>query len=239
MSRRDVHTPLPPGDGEPGMKEITMEESWKSRLSSEFQKPYFRQLTDFVRLEYNAYRCFPPGRQIFNAFDQTPFDRVKVVILGQDPYHGVGQAHGLCFSVCDGVPFPPSLKNIFQEVQAETGAPIPETGSLLRWARQGVFLLNTCLTVREHQAFSHSGQGWETFTDAVIGLLSREREGLVFLLWGAPAGRKAQLIDPGRHLILQCAHPSPLSAYRGFFGCGHFNEANRYLVSHGKTPIQW
>ncbi|MCM1515544.1 MAG: uracil-DNA glycosylase [Paraprevotella sp.] len=221
------------------MKEICMEESWKSRLSSEFQKPYFQQLTDFVRSEYSTYLCFPPGRQIFNAFDQTPFDKVKVVILGQDPYHGEGQAHGLCFSVCDGVAFPPSLKNIFQEVQSETGAPVPQSGSLVRWARQGVFLLNTCLSVRAHQAFSHSGHGWEVFTDSVISMLSREREGLVFLLWGAPAGRKASLIDAGKHLILQCAHPSPLSAFRGFFGCGHFNEANKYLISQGKTPIQW
>lgn len=216
-----------------------MEESWKSRLSSEFQKPYFQQLTDFVRSEYSTYLCFPPGRQIFNAFDQTPFDKVKVVILGQDPYHGEGQAHGLCFSVCDGVAFPPSLKNIFQEVQSETGAPVPQSGSLVRWAQQGVFLLNTCLSVRAHQAFSHSGHGWEVFTDSVISMLSREREGLVFLLWGAPAGRKASLIDAGKHLILQCAHPSPLSAFRGFFGCGHFNEANKYLISQGKTPIQW
>lgn len=216
-----------------------MEESWKSRLSSEFQKPYFLQLTDFVRREYSAGLCFPPGRQIFSAFDHTPFNDVKVVILGQDPYHGEGQAHGLCFSVGDGVPFPPSLRNILQEVQAETGAPIPQSGSLIRWAEQGVFLLNTCLSVRAHQAFSHSGHGWEVFTDAVISMLSREREGLVFLLWGAPAGRKAALIDAGRHLILQCAHPSPLSAYRGFFGCGHFNAANQYLISQGKTPIQW
>lgn len=216
-----------------------MEESWKSRLSSEFQKPYFQQLTEFVRSEYSTYRCFPPGKQIFNAFDYTPFDEVKVVILGQDPYHGEGQAHGLCFSVCDGVPFPPSLNNIFQEVQAETGVPIPQSGSLIRWAQQGVFLLNTCLSVRAHQAFSHSGHGWEVFTDAVISLLSREREGLVFLLWGAPAGRKVQLIDAGKHLILQCAHPSPLSAYRGFFGCGHFNRTNQYLVAQGKKPIQW
>ncbi|MCM1372977.1 MAG: uracil-DNA glycosylase [Bacteroides sp.] len=221
------------------MKEICMEESWKSRLSSEFQKPYFQQLTDFVRSEYSTYLCFPPGKQIFNAFDQTPFDKVKVVILGQDPYHGEGQAHGLCFSVCDGVAFPPSLKNIFQEVQSETGAPVPQSGSLVRWAQQGVFLLNTCLSVRAHQAFSHSGHGWEVFTDSVISMLSREREGLVFLLWGAPAGRKASLIDAGKHLILQCAHPSPLSAFRGFFGCGHFNEANKYLISQGKTPIQW
>ncbi len=216
-----------------------MEESWKSRLSSEFQKPYFLQLTEFVRSEYSTYRCFPPGGQIFSAFDHTPFDDVKVVILGQDPYHGEGQAHGLCFSVCDGVPFPPSLKNILQEVQAETGAPIPQSGSLIRWAEQGVFLLNTCLSVRAHQAFSHSGHGWEVFTDAVISKLSAEREGLVFLLWGAPAGRKVSLIDANKHLILQCAHPSPLSAYRGFFGCGHFNEANKYLISQGKTPIQW
>lgn len=216
-----------------------MEESWKSRLSSEFQKPYFQQLTEFVRSEYSTYRCFPPGKQIFNAFDYTPFDEVKVVILGQDPYHGEGQAHGLCFSVCDGIPFPPSLNNIFQEVQAETGVPIPQSGSLIRWAQQGVFLLNTCLSVRAHQAFSHSGHGWEVFTDAVISLLSREREGLVFLLWGAPAGRKVPLIDAGKHLILQCAHPSPLSAYRGFFGCGHFNRTNQYLVAQGKKPIQW
>ena len=216
-----------------------MEESWRTQLSSEFQKPYFLQLTDFVRKEYQTTRCFPPGGQIFNAFDQTPFNDVKVVILGQDPYHGDGQAHGLCFSVCDGIAFPPSLRNIFQEIQAETGAPIPTSGNLTRWAKQGVFLLNTCLTVRAHQAFSHSGRGWETFTDAVISKLSAERQGLVFLLWGAPAGRKAKLIDATKHLILQCAHPSPLSAYRGFFGCGHFNDANKYLISQNITPIQW
>ena len=221
------------------MQNIRMEESWKAQLSSEFQKPYFQQLTEFVRQEYKSTQCFPPGRLIFNAFDQTPFNDVKVVILGQDPYHGDGQAHGLCFSVNDGIPFPPSLKNIFQEIQAETGAPIPQSGDLTRWARQGVFLLNTCLSVRAHQAFSHSGQGWETFTDAVIETLSKDREGLVFLLWGSPAGRKAKLIDASKHLILQCAHPSPLSAYRGFFGCGHFNQANNYLISTGKTPIQW
>lgn len=216
-----------------------MEESWKTRLSSEFQKPYFQELTEFVRREYQTTLCFPPGQLIFNAFDTTPFDSVKVVILGQDPYHGDGQAHGLCFSVGDGIPFPPSLNNIFQEIHAETGAPIPQNGNLTRWAEQGVFLLNTCLSVRAHQAFSHSGHGWETFTDAVISTLSTERDGLVFLLWGAPAGRKASLIDANKHLILQCAHPSPLSAYRGFFGCGHFNAANRYLASRGKTPIQW
>lgn len=216
-----------------------MEESWKSRLSSEFQQEYFRQLTDFVRGEYSIRQCFPPASLVFNAFDQTPFDQVKVVILGQDPYHGERQAHGLCFSVCDGVAFPPSLRNIFQEIEAETGTPIPASGDLTRWARQGVFLLNTCLSVRAHQAFSHSGHGWETFTDRVIETLSREKEGLVFLLWGAPAGSKATLIDSTKHLILRCAHPSPLSAYRGFFGCGHFNMANEYLSKQGKSPIVW
>lgn len=216
-----------------------MEESWKSQLSSEFEQPYFRQLTNYVRQEYSTTTCYPPASLVFNAFDQTPFNDVKVVILGQDPYHGEGQAHGLCFSVQDGVALPPSLRNIFQEIQAETGAPMPETGSLLRWARQGVFLLNTCLTVRAHQAFSHSGKGWETFTDHVITRLSAHREGLVFLLWGTPAGRKASLIDHSRHLVLQCAHPSPLSAYRGFFGCGHFLKTNEYLISKGKTPIAW
>lgn len=168
-----------------------------------------------------------------------PFDQVKVVILGQDPYHGVGQAHGLCFSVNDGVEFPPSLRNIFQEIQAETGTPVPVSGNLSRWARQGVFLLNTCLTVRAHQAFSHSGHGWETFTDEVIRLLSTRREHLVFLLWGAPAGKKASLIDASRHLVLRSPHPSPLSAYRGFFGNGHFRQCNEYLMNHGKPPIQW
>ena len=164
---------------------------------------------------------------------------MKVVILGQDPYHGPGQAHGLCFSVNDGVEFPPSLKNIFQEIQTETGAPIPSSGNLTRWAKQGVFLLNTCLSVRAHQAFSHSGQGWETFTDAVIHHLSKDRDNLVFMLWGAPAGKKAALIDSSRHLILRSAHPSPLSAYRGFFGNHHFELCNQYLVQHGKEPIQW
>ena len=164
---------------------------------------------------------------------------MRVVILGQDPYHGPGQAHGLCFSVNEGVEFPPSLRNIFQEIQTETGAPILQSGNLTRWARQGVFLLNTCLSVRAHQAFSHSGHGWETFTDSVISLLSREREHLVFLLWGAPAGRKAALIDRQRHLVLQSAHPSPLSAYRGFFGNGHFNQCNQYLIQHGQQPIVW
>lgn len=219
--------------------DVRIEDSWKAHLDKEFGKPYFEELTRFVRSEYGSCVCYPPGRLIFNAFDTTPFDKVRVVILGQDPYHGEGQAHGLCFSVPEGVQFPPSLRNIFQEVKDETGAEIPESGNLTRWARQGVFLLNTCLTVRAHQAFSHSGRGWETFTDAVIKTLSEEREGLVFMLWGAPAGRKAALIDGSRHLILQSAHPSPLSAYRGFFGNHHFELCNRYLVQHGKEPIQW
>jgi len=216
-----------------------MDDSWSSRLVSEFEKPYFHQLVEFVRNEYAAGPCFPPGKLIFNAFAQTPFDQVKVVILGQDPYHDIGQAHGLCFSVQEGVAFPPSLRNIFQEVQSETGTPVPQNGDLTRWAQQGVFLLNTCLTVRAHQAFSHSGKGWEMFTDAVIHLLSTKCEHLVFLLWGAPAGRKSALIDESRHLVLQSAHPSPLSAYRGFFGNRHFLLCNEYLISHGRKPIVW
>ncbi len=219
--------------------DVRIEDSWKTRLNQEFGKPYFEELTRFVRSEYGAGVCYPPGRLIFNAFDQVPFEQVRVVILGQDPYHGPGQAHGLCFSVNDGVQFPPSLVNIFKEIQAETGAPIPQSGNLTRWARQGVFLLNTCLSVRAHQAFSHSGHGWETFTDAVIRLLSAEREHLVFLLWGAPAGRKAELIDRTRHLVLQSAHPSPLSAHRGFFGNNHFNLCNQYLQQHGQPAITW
>ena len=218
---------------------VKIEASWGERLQGEFQKPYFAELVQFVRGEYASGVCYPPGPLIFNAFNQTPFDQVRVVILGQDPYHGPGQAHGLCFSVNDGVEFPPSLRNIFQEIQTETGAPIPQSGNLTRWARQGVFLLNTCLSVRVHQAFSHSNHGWETFTDSVIALLSREREHLVFLLWGAPAGKKAALIDRGRHLVLQSAHPSPLSAYRGFFGNGHFTQCNQYLAQHGQQPIVW
>ena len=221
------------------MAKVNIEESWAAQLSSEFEKPYFEQLIQFVRAEYAAGICYPPGSLIFNAFNQTPFQDVKVVILGQDPYHGPGQAHGLCFSVNDGVQFPPSLVNIFKEIESETGTPVPLSGNLTRWARQGVFLLNTCLSVRQHQAFSHSGHGWETFTDAVISRLSQEREGLVFLLWGAPAGKKASLIDGSKHLILRSAHPSPLSAYRGFFGNHHFTLCNDYLVQHSKEPIVW
>lgn len=221
------------------MADVNIEPSWKAVLSDEFAKPYFGELVRFVHTEYSSGTCFPPGHLIFNAFNSTPFDQVKVVILGQDPYHGVGQAHGLCFSVNDGVDFPPSLRNIFQEIQAETGAPIPQSGNLSRWASLGVFLLNTCLTVRAHQAFSHSGHGWETFTDEVIRLLSQHREHLVFLLWGAPAGRKASFIDSTRHLVLRSPHPSPLSAYRGFFGNGHFRQCNEYLQEHGMKGIEW
>ena len=206
---------------------VRIEPSWGEQLAAEFDKPYFAELTQFVRQEYAAGTCYPPGSLIFNAFNTTPFHQVRVVILGQDPYHGPGQAHGLCFSVNDGIPFPPSLQNIFKEVQAETGAPIPASGNLMRWARQGVFLLNTCLTVRQHQAFSHSGHGWETFTDAAIAALNSGREHLVFMLWGAPAGRKAALIDRSRHLILTSAHPSPLSAFRGFMGSWRFRAGSK------------
>ncbi len=223
----------------PRMVDVCIEPSWKQRLAPEFQQQYFDDLTQFVRREYAAGTCYPPGKLIFNAFNRTPFDAVRVVILGQDPYHEVGQAHGLCFSVREGVPFPPSLQNIFKEIQNETGAPIPQSGDLTRWTRQGVFLLNTCLTVRAHQAFSHSNQGWERFTDAVISTLSQERENLVFILWGAPAGKKANLIDHTKHCILRSAHPSPLSVFRGFFGNRHFLLCNQYLTQHGKQPIQW
>jgi len=218
---------------------VKMEESWKLQLSSQFEQPYFQQLVQFVRAEYAAGTCYPPGRLIFNAFDATPFDSVKVVILGQDPYHDEGQAHGLCFSVNDGVAFPPSLQNIFKEIQQETGAPIPTSGNLTRWAHQGVLLLNSMLTVRAHQAGSHQGHGWEQFTDAVIARLNEGRDNLVFLLWGSYAIKKGALIDRTRHLVLSSAHPSPLSSYRGFFGNRHFILCNEYLIKHGKQPILW
>lgn len=219
--------------------DVKMEESWKQQLSFQFEQPYFRQLVQFVRAEYAAGVCYPPGNLIFNAFGQTPFNEVKVVILGQDPYHDEGQAHGLCFSVNDGVAFPPSLQNIFKEIQAETGAAIPASGNLTRWAHQGVLLLNSMLTVRAHQAGSHQGHGWEQFTDAVISRLNEGRENLVFLLWGSYAIKKGALIDRTRHLVLTSAHPSPLSSYRGFFGNRHFILCNEYLIQHGKQPILW
>lgn len=219
--------------------EVRIEESWKSRLQSEFDKPYFAQLVSFVRQEYSQHKCYPPAKLIFNAFELCPFDKLKVVLLGQDPYHEPGQAHGLCFSVNDGVPFPPSLLNIFKEIKDDCGTEIPTSGNLMRWARQGVLLLNATLTVREHQAGSHQRQGWETFTDAVISTISREKDHVVFILWGSYAQSKMPLIDKTRHLVLRSSHPSPLSAYRGFFGNHHFSLANQYIVQHGGTEIVW
>ena len=220
--------------------DVKIENSWKSVLRDEFDKDYFVRLTEFVREEYRtAEAVFPPGNKIFAAFDATPFDEVKVVILGQDPYHNYGQANGLCFSVGDSVQMPPSLVNIFKEVNSDTGAPIPTSGDLTRWARQGVLLLNATLTVRAHQAASHQGRGWEQFTDAAVAALSARRENLVFLLWGNYAKRKGAVIDRSKHLVLESAHPSPLSAYHGFFGNHHFSRANASLVEHGKAPVVW
>ena len=219
---------------------VKIEESWKQHLSSEFEKPYFAELTNFVRQEYNSTTCYPPARLIFNAFNLCPFDKVKVVIIGQDPYHGPGQAHGLSFSVCDGVAFPPSLQNIFKEIEQDLGTPIPLTGNLTRWAEQGVLLLNATLTVREHQPASHQRRGWEEFTDAAIKALNADRSHLVFILWGGYARSKASLIDASRHLILQSVHPSPMSANKGgWFGNHHFSRANAYLAIHGQEPIKW
>jgi uracil-DNA glycosylase len=219
--------------------DVRIEESWKILLHEEFEKPYFQNLSEFVRSEYRTQTVYPPGRLIFNAFDQCPFDRVKVVIIGQDPYHGPGQAHGLCFSVNDGVEFPPSLRNIFKEVQQDTGAPIPKSGNLERWARQGVLLLNATLTVRAHQAGSHQRKGWEQFTDAVIHKVADLKEHVVFILWGSYAISKGAFVDQQKHLVLTSVHPSPLSAARGFFGNHHFSKANQYLAQHGKEPIVW
>lgn len=219
--------------------EVRIEEGWKNRLAPEFEKSYFQTLTQFVRKEYATGTVYPPGRLIFNAFDLCPFDKVKVVIIGQDPYHEPGQAQGLCFSVNDGIPFPPSLVNIFKEIESDLGTPVPRSGSLVRWAQQGVLLLNATLTVRAHQAGSHQRHGWEEFTDAVIRRLSSEREHLVFLLWGAYAQKKGAFIERARHLVLSSAHPSPLSAYNGFFGNHHFSRANAYLTENGLTPIVW
>lgn len=219
--------------------QVKIEESWAKRLSGEFEKSYFINLVDFVKEEYSRNTVYPPGVLIFNAFAHCPFDKVKVVILGQDPYHGPGQAHGLCFSVPEGVPFPFSLQNIFKEIQDDCGTPAPRCGNLERWAEQGVFLLNATLTVRAHQAGSHQNKGWEIFTDSVIRLLAEDRENLVFLLWGAYAQQKGKFIDKNRHLVLESVHPSPLSAHRGFFGNHHFSKANNYLATHGISPVQW
>jgi uracil-DNA glycosylase len=219
--------------------DVKIESSWKIRLKEEFVKNYFGNLAGFVRDEYKKYRIYPPAREIFNAFEFCPFDSVKVVIIGQDPYHGPGQANGLCFSVRDGIPFPPSLINIFTEINKDLGKEIPKSGDLERWAKQGVLLLNATLTVRANSPGSHQHKGWEEFTDAVIRKLSFEKEHLVFMLWGSYAQKKGEVIDMGRHLVLKSPHPSPLSANRGFFGNGHFSKANAYLKMHGTMEIDW
>lgn len=219
--------------------DVKMEPSWKTRLAGEFEKDYFVKLTDFERQEYRQATVYPSGPNIFNAFAHCPFDRVKVVIIGQDPYHEPGQAHGLCFSVQDGTPFPPSLQNIFKEITDDLGRPRPTSGDLTRWADQGVLLLNATLTVRAHRAGSHQGHGWETFTDAAIRCLNAERQHLVYMLWGAYAQKKGASIDTSRNLVLTSPHPSPLSAHRGFFGNRHFSRANDYLVALGESPIDW
>lgn len=219
---------------------VIIEQSWKSVLQDEFDKPYFEMLTSFVRREYQAGTCYPPASLIFNAFNCCPFDKVKVVILGQDPYHEPGQAHGLCFSVNDGVAFPPSLLNIYKELQSDLDKPIPTSGNLTRWAQQGVFLLNATLSVRAGAAGSHQNKGWEEFTDRVVKELSDKRSGLVFILWGNYAKRKGAVIDRNRHCVIEASHPSPLSANRGgFFGTRPFSRANAYLVSVGAEPIDW
>lgn len=218
---------------------VKIEPTWQTVLQPEFDKDYFIRLTDFVKNEYKTRRIFPPGSLIFNAFNLCPYDKVKVVILGQDPYPNEGQAHGLCFSVNENVEFPPSLMKYFKEIQAEFGKPIPKNGNLTRWAEQGVLLLNAILTVQAHLPTSHQGKGWEIFTDAVIRKLATEKEHLVFMLWGNYAQQKGAFIDPNRHLILKSSHPSPLSANRGFFGNQHFILANQYLKAHGEKEIDW
>ena len=219
---------------------VRIAESWKPVLQPEFEKDYFKNLVEFVREEYKKYRCFPKGSEIFAAFDHCSFDDVKVVIIGQDPYHGPNQANGLCFSVHDGIPHPPSLVNIFKELESDLGKPYPQSGNLEHWADQGVLLLNATLTVRAHQAGSHQNKGWEKFTDAVIEYLSREKEHLVFMLWGGYAKKKGMRIDRSKHLVLTSGHPSPLSANRGYwFGNKHFSKANAYLQQMGKQPVNW
>ena len=221
-------------------RSVQMEPGWKAALGTEFDSEYMLALRAFLLEEKKRGKVvYPPGPQIFNAFNTTPFDKVKVVILGQDPYHGPGQAHGLSFSVPAGVPPPPSLQNIFKEIHRDLGIDMPRTGCLVPWAEQGVLLLNAVLTVEQRQAASHQGKGWERFTDAAIDHLNRERQGLVFMLWGSYAQRKGNLIDRKRHLVLTAPHPSPLSAHRGFIGCGHFSSANDWLVQQGKAPIDW
>ena len=222
------------------MAKVEIEASWKAQLQGEFEKSYFEQLTTAVRQEYAQGTCYPPGRLIFNAFNLCPFDRVKVVIVGQDPYHEPGQAHGLSFSVQDGVPFPPSLQNIFKEIQNDLGTPIPPTGNLTRWAEQGVLLLNATLTVRAHQANSHSALGWQKFTDATLQALAMQREHIVYMLWGGYARSKSYMIDKQKNLVLESVHPSPLSANRGgWFGQHQFSRCNEYLKQNGIEPIVW
>ncbi|MBN8642654.1 MAG: uracil-DNA glycosylase [Flavobacteriales bacterium] len=220
--------------------QVKIHSSWQSHLSDEFTKPYFQNLISFVKEEYSKSRCFPKGGQIFSAFDFCPFDDVKVVIIGQDPYHGYGQANGLCFSVNDGVPFPPSLINIFKEIELDVNIPFPKSGNLERWAKQGILLLNATLTVRESEAGSHQNRGWELFTDAVIQKISDEKENVVFLLWGGFAKKKGAKIDRNKHCVLETGHPSPLSANRGlWFGNKHFSSTNEFLLSKEKSPINW
>ncbi len=219
---------------------IQIEPGWEKVLSSEFSKPYFADLVSFIKTEYRQHTCYPKGKDIFAAFDNCPFSKLKVVIIGQDPYHGPGQANGLCFSVHDGIPHPPSLINIFKELQTDINKPYPQSGDLSYWAKQGVLLINATLTVRAHQAGSHQRKGWETFTDAVIQTVSEEKEGVVFLLWGGFAKSKSKLIDSGKHLILTSGHPSPLSANRGYwFGNKHFSKTNNYFSQKGEKPIEW
>lgn len=219
--------------------EVRIEESWKKRFEPEFSKDYFVRLAEFVITEYRTGTIFPPGSLIFNSFNLCPLEKVKAVIIGQDPYHGPGQAHGLCFSVKEGIEFPPSLINIFKEIESDTGTPLPKSGNLERWAFQGVLLLNATLTVRAHQAGSHQNKGWEKFTDAAIAILNQEKNHLVFFLWGAYAQKKGESIDESRHLVLKSVHPSPLSASRGFFGNHHFSRCNEYLLKNGIEPVRW
>ena len=221
------------------MSDVKIDSSWKKRLKNEFEKAYFQKLIEFIKEEYKTHTVYPPGSKIFSAFDHSPFDKTKVVIIGQDPYHGLGQANGLCFSVADGVRIPPSLVNIFKEIRDDLNIDISSSGNLERWAKQGVLLLNATLTVRASSAGSHQNRGWEEFTDAVIAALNHERENLVFLLWGAYAQRKGAIIDQTKHLVLQSAHPSPFSANRGFIGNRHFSKTNEYLKSKGKSAIDW
>lgn len=219
--------------------DVRMEPGWREQLADEFNKPYFAELAHFVKQEYSEHQVYPRGADIFKAFDACPFEETRVVILGQDPYHGPGQAHGLCFSVNDGIRIPPSLVNIFKELKADTGVDLPASGNLEKWSRRGVLLLNATLTVRAHAPGSHQGKGWEEFTDAAISRLSNNRSNLVFLLWGAYAQRKGSVIDSEKHLVLRAAHPSPFAAHKGFFGCRHFSKTNDYLAGNGLPTIDW